>query len=182
MGLEIGSLAEVYRNSSPRRVCQIEVTDNYEHKHQTLSADDPSKGLRKMSIDIAQALLRAAAADAIPITQDCLQNLPVLYRRYAEDIVDRYEADAVVNGLLFDRHEEESTVRIFSQSLHEAGQIFLQDPVGAAPLPSWNRVQSAVPAAFDWIRDCALQRPGRRVFVGAFGSPSLDNVLVKEAM
>ncbi|MFQ5466454.1 MAG: glycosyl transferase, partial [Thermodesulfobacteriota bacterium] len=37
-GLEVGVLAEVFRNYAPRRVCQVEIADNYEHKHQPLSA------------------------------------------------------------------------------------------------------------------------------------------------
>ena len=43
-GLEVGSLAEVYRNYSPRRVCQVDIAETYEHKHQALSAEDPEKG------------------------------------------------------------------------------------------------------------------------------------------
>ena len=35
-GLEVGVLAEVYRNVAPLRVCQVDLTDNYEHKHQDL--------------------------------------------------------------------------------------------------------------------------------------------------
>ena len=42
-GLEVGSLAEVYRNFSPRRVCQVDIAATYEHKHQALSAEDPEK-------------------------------------------------------------------------------------------------------------------------------------------
>ena len=42
--LEIGILTEVYRNYSTKQVCQIEVTDNYDHKHQDLSCDDKTKG------------------------------------------------------------------------------------------------------------------------------------------
>src|SRR3972149_1505418 len=45
-GLEVGVLSEVFRNCSLRRICQVDLTDNYEHKHQDLSPDDPSKGLR----------------------------------------------------------------------------------------------------------------------------------------
>jgi glucosyl-3-phosphoglycerate synthase len=33
-GLEVGVLAEVYRNCSLRRICQVEIADKYEHKHQ----------------------------------------------------------------------------------------------------------------------------------------------------
>ena len=61
-GLEVGSLAEVYRNYSPRRVCQVDIAENYEHKHQLLSAENPEKGLMKMTIDICKSLFRTLAA------------------------------------------------------------------------------------------------------------------------
>ena len=44
-GLEIETLAEVYRNYSLRRICQAEICDTYEHKHQPLSAEDPRSGI-----------------------------------------------------------------------------------------------------------------------------------------
>jgi glucosyl-3-phosphoglycerate synthase len=30
-GLEVGTLAEIYRNVVPGRVCQADLSDNYEH-------------------------------------------------------------------------------------------------------------------------------------------------------
>jgi len=47
-------LAEVYRNTSVKRICRVDLADTYEHKHQDLSGDDPEKGLLKMSIDISK--------------------------------------------------------------------------------------------------------------------------------
>jgi glucosyl-3-phosphoglycerate synthase len=40
-GLEIGVLSEVRRNTSIKRVCQVDIAENYEHKHQSLSPDNP---------------------------------------------------------------------------------------------------------------------------------------------
>jgi len=53
-GIEVETLAEVYRNYTLRRICQTEILETYEHKHQPLSAEDPTTGLMKMSIDIAR--------------------------------------------------------------------------------------------------------------------------------
>ena len=44
-GLEIGMLCEVYRNCSLKRICQVNLADNYQHKHRELSPGDPSRGL-----------------------------------------------------------------------------------------------------------------------------------------
>ena len=40
-GLEVGMLAEVFRNCALKRVCQVELIENYDHKHRELSEDDP---------------------------------------------------------------------------------------------------------------------------------------------
>jgi len=55
-GLEIGTLSEAWRNLAPRAVCQVEISDAYDHKHQPLSEDDAKKGLSRMSTDICKAL------------------------------------------------------------------------------------------------------------------------------
>ena len=39
-GLEVGVLAEIFRNCAIKRICQVAICENYEHKHQSLSPDD----------------------------------------------------------------------------------------------------------------------------------------------
>ena len=43
-GLEVETLAEIYRNCSSKRICQVELCETYEHKHQPLSAENPKTG------------------------------------------------------------------------------------------------------------------------------------------
>ncbi len=150
-GLEVGVLAEVYRNCSLARICQVDLADNYEHKHQELSIDDPAKGLRRMAREIAKSLMRTLAAEGVIFTQDHFRTLEVRYVRMAEDTIDRYCADAMLNGLEFDRHSEELAVYTFARSLHEAAQEFIDNPLGFHLMPSWNRVQSAIPDFFDLL-------------------------------
>jgi len=64
-GLEVGVLAEVFRNCAVGRVCQVDLADNYDHKHQPLSTEDASRGLRRMSCDIAQSLFRTLAQEGV---------------------------------------------------------------------------------------------------------------------
>jgi glucosyl-3-phosphoglycerate synthase len=150
-GLEVGMLAEVYRNCSPTRTCQVDLADNYDHKHQTLSADDPTKGLRRMACDIAKTLFRTLAGEGLVFTQEHFRALEVRYVRMAEDIMTRYYADALLNGLEFDRHEEERAVATFAQSLRQAAAEFLEDPLGLPLIPNWNRVVAAVPDFFGML-------------------------------
>jgi glucosyl-3-phosphoglycerate synthase len=147
-GLEVGVLAEVYRNFSVKRICQVDIADNYEHKHQSLSADDPQKGLLRMTVDIAKTLFRTLAAEGVVLSEGILRTLQAQYVRSAEDTITRYYADARINGLNFDRHAEEDAVHAFARGLSLASESFLADPLGAPLIPNWNRVVAAIPDIF----------------------------------
>ena len=150
-GLEVGVLSEVYRNCSPSRTCQVDLADNYDHKHQALSAADPGKGLRRMTCDIAKTLFRTLAGEGVVFSAEHFRALEVRYQRIAEDMISRYYADAQLNGLHFDRHTEEQAVAAFAQSLRQAAAEFLEDPLGLPLIPNWNRVVSAIPGFFDQL-------------------------------
>ncbi len=156
-GLEVGVLAEVYRNCAVSRVCQVDLTDNYEHKHQDLSAEDPSRGLRRMTCEVAKSLFRTVAGEGVVFTRDHFRSLEIRYVRMAEDTIDRYYADALLNGLAFDRHAEELAVATFANSLRRAAEEFCEDPAGAPPLPNWNRVLSAIPSFFDLLLEAVAE-------------------------
>jgi glucosyl-3-phosphoglycerate synthase len=64
-GIEVGVLAEVHRNCALRRVCQVDLSDNYEHKHQPLTLEDPNKGLLKMGYKIASRFYTTSACGGI---------------------------------------------------------------------------------------------------------------------
>ena len=152
-GLEIGVLAEIFRNCSLKRVCQVDIADNYEHKHQDLSKGDPTKGLMKMAVDIAKILFRILAAEGVTFDAGNVRRLQVLYVRTAEDTITRYHADAMINGLIFDRHEEESAVETFAQSLKLAAEDFFADPFGTPLIPNWNRITAAMPGFIGGLRE-----------------------------
>jgi len=152
-GLEVGVLAEIYRNCSLNRICQVDIADNYEHKHQELSPGDPSKGLMKMAVDISKSVFRILAAEGMKFDGGTMRTLQVNYLRTAEDTINRYGADAMINGLHFDRHEEETAVEAFAQAIKLAAEEFFADPLGTPPLPNWNRVSSALPTILEALRE-----------------------------
>jgi glucosyl-3-phosphoglycerate synthase len=126
-GLEVGSLAEVYRNYSPRRVCQVDIAATYEHKHQALSADDPEKGLMNMTVDICKSVFRTLASEGVVFSDGAFKSLSAAYLRNAEDTIMKYEADAAINGLVFDRHEEAQAVEAFA-AIDLAARAFMETP------------------------------------------------------
>jgi glucosyl-3-phosphoglycerate synthase len=159
-GLEVGVLAEVYRNCAVSRICQVDLAETYEHKHQNLSADDLSAGLSRMAVDIAKSLFRTIAAEGLVFTVDHFRSLEVRYVRIAQDIIARYYADAMLNGLKFDRHSEEVAVAAFAKSLRQAATEFIEQPLGLPLIPNWNRVLAAAPEYFELLRD-AVEKDGR---------------------
>lgn len=148
-GLEVGVLAEVYRNVSPGRVCQSDLADAYEHKHQALSAEDPKKGLMRMAVDITKSTLRTLAEEGVPISDGLLKSLPVTYLRTAREMMVGYQNDAFINSLIFDQHEEGQGVEAFARAVRLASDEYLADPVGMPLIPNWNRVLAAIPDAFE---------------------------------
>lgn len=148
-GLEVGMLAEIFRNATTKRVCQVDLAINYDHKHQTFSAGAPDSGIMKMAIDICKSLLRTLAAEGVVFSEGLLRSLLAAYKRTAEDHIERFSADSKINGLEFDRHGEETAVEALTQAIKLAGEQFVEDPLGAALIPNWSRVTSAAPNTLD---------------------------------
>lgn len=144
-GLEIGVLSEVYRNYANNRLCQVDIADTYDHKHQKLSEDDDTGGLSRMSIDIAKAMFRKLATRGITFNTETFRSLKATYYRVALDFVETYHNDAIMNGLTLDIHEEEKAVEMFAQNIMKAGELFLENPMERPFIPSWNRITSAIP-------------------------------------
>jgi len=144
-GLEVGILSEVNRNYANNRICQADIAETYDHKHQELSIEDSEKGLSKMSIDISKALFRKLATQGVVFHENLFRTLKATYFRIALDFVETYSNDAQMNGITIDIHSEEAAVELFAQNLLIAADDFLKNPMEQAFVPDWNRVISAFP-------------------------------------
>lgn len=152
-GLEIGTLSEIRRNYSTNVICQVELADSYDHKHQEVSAEDKKKGLSKMSIDIILSVLRKMATDGHVISEESLRALKATYLRTAMDLIEMYKHDATINGLSYNVHMEEKTVELFAANIIDAGADFLNNPTEAPFVPRWNRVKYAIPDIMEQIAE-----------------------------
>ena len=144
-GLEIGVLSELNRNYANNRICQSDIADRYDHKHQKLSEDDAEAGLSKMSIDISKAFFRKLATNGVVLNSGTFRTIKATYLRTALDFVENYYNDAQMNGLSVDIHAEEKAVELFANNIIHAGNSFLENPQQKPFMPSWNRVISAMP-------------------------------------
>jgi len=150
-GLEIGILSEAYRNTSPRRVCQVDIADNYDHKHQEMGGEDHTQGLSRMSHEITKALFRKLGTEGHAMNKAFFRAVKATYLREALDLLDNFNADAQINGLTMDIHAEEKTIELFASSIIEAGETYLKNPMEVPFIPNWRRVFSAVPDLTDQI-------------------------------
>lgn len=159
-GIEVETLAEVYRNCSLKRICQVDLCESYEHKHQPVSPDDPRTGLMKMSIDISKAIFRNLAIEGGAMSASLFNTLVVTYLRTAQDTIKRYHDDAAINGLYFDRHGETMMVEAFTNAIRIAGKEFMEDPLYSPLIPNWNRVTSAIPDFLEQLQAVVEEENG----------------------
>jgi glucosyl-3-phosphoglycerate synthase len=146
-GLELVTLFEALRHRAANRICQVELAERYDHKHQDLSPGDPTRGLHRMARDVIKHLLRTLAANGVSLNDGLLRSLLAAYQREAEDAVADSYAVSTLNGLLYDRHTEEANVQTFIAALRTSIDEFLGDPLGAPLVPNWARVWAGVPDA-----------------------------------
>ena len=151
-GIEIGVLSEVYRSNNLARICQIDIADNYDHKHQDLSPNNPNKGLSKMAVDIIKTFIRKLAIEGSIFSQETFRTLKASYYRNALDAVEMYRCDSIINGLPFDVHKEEKMAELFAENIMYAGDKFIKNPMSKPFSPSWNRILSAYPTVLEKLR------------------------------
>jgi len=168
-GLEIGVVSEVYRSNNNRQICQVDIASNYDHKHQNLSLDDATLGLSRMSMDIAKSIFRKLAIQGTVFNQETFRTIKATYYRMALDLVEAHRDNAIMNGLGYDIHQEEVAVELFAENIMEAGKQFLERPMDAPFIPTWNRVVSAIPEILDDLRE-AVEEDYLEFSVAARGS------------
>ncbi|HHJ20660.1 MAG TPA: glycosyl transferase [Gammaproteobacteria bacterium] len=144
-GLEIGVLSEVYRNISRHHICQVDIADRYDHKHQELAVGDADAGLNRMTVEVSKSIFRKLATEGVTLYNELFRTIKATYFRIALDRVQQYHCDAVINGLQLDLNAETQAVELFAQSIMTAGEHFLQNPMEVPFSPNWMRVFDAIP-------------------------------------
>ncbi len=156
-GLEVSTLSEVYDKTSVRRICQTEIMESYEHKHQELTGENPAHelegGVAKMAIDIAQTIFRVMAQRGVTFSKESLTTLRSSFFHESRKAIARYDAVAKFNALNFDRKKEIDAVETFDNALKEACESFLADPLGVPSLSAWISVRSVCPEISEHFKE-----------------------------
>ena len=148
-GLEVSTLSEVYKNTSNRRICQTEIMDSYEHKHQTLGSQSEGGGVYKMANDIAKTLFRILSQEGIVFSEASFQTLLSSYYQESRFEISKYNALSKISGLTYNRQSEILAVEAFQDAIKEAAQEFYENPMGVPPLSPWITVRSVMPEFSD---------------------------------
>ena len=149
-GLEVATLSEVYRRTNPRKIAQVALVPNYEHKHQDLSPEDPDRGLHRMVVDIGKFYLNYMRSHGVPLDDAFVDMIRHTYYENAKNYIKVYSDDAEINGLGYERHEEELSARYFRDFLGTAWDQCKESRDGTQ-IASWNRVLYGVPGIYDRI-------------------------------
>jgi len=151
-GLEVSTLSEVYKNTSNRRICQTEIMESYEHKHQELGSQEESGGVYKMSNDIAKTLFRILAQEGVIFSEASFKTLLASYYQESRFEISKYNALSKINGLEYNRQNEINAVEAFEAAIKEAAEEFYENPMGSPSLSPWITVRSVLPEFSDKFR------------------------------
>jgi glucosyl-3-phosphoglycerate synthase len=146
-GLEVSTLSEVYNRLINRKIAQIDLTPNYEHKHQDISPEDAGKGLHRMVVDIGKFYLNYIRSHGVPLDDAFVDMLLHTYYNNTLDFIKNYSDDAEVNDLHYNRYQEELTATYFRGFLWTAWEQ-IKGPHESTLMPSWNRVAYTFPEIY----------------------------------
>jgi len=143
-GLEVSTLSEVYNNTSKKRICQSEIMETYEHKHQAIGSESAG-GVAKMTKEIAETIFRIMSQSGVAFSGAKFNALLTTYYEEAQRAIAQYSVLSEVNGLRYDRQKELEAIKEFTRSLRAANESFNEDPMGVPSLSAWTAVRSVLP-------------------------------------
>lgn len=144
-GLEVSTLSEVYKSTSNKRICQTEIMETYEHKHQNLGNQSTGGGIYKMSKDIAKTIFRVMAQEGVVFSKASFKTVLATYFQESRFEISKYNALSKLNSLEYNREKEINAVEAFQDAIQEAADEFYEDPMGVPLLSSWITVRSVMP-------------------------------------
>jgi glucosyl-3-phosphoglycerate synthase len=111
-------------------IAQTDLTDNYDHKHQSLSLEHPESGLHRMARDIISTTLSLSGVTVVDAPE---------FDRKASETIAAHRANAISNSLPFDDAQEESAVALFCKLIREEPSPLPSD------LPAWDQLEKQFP-------------------------------------
>ncbi len=152
-GLEVSTLSEVYNNTSKKRICQSEIMQTYDHKHQELGSVSSDDGVSKMAKEIAETIFRIMSQSGVKFSSAAFKSLLTTYFEESRRAISQYSVLSQVNGLKYNRKKELEAISVFTEALQKANEEFNEDPMGVPALSAWTSVRSVLPEFMDKFSD-----------------------------
>ncbi|HHO48776.1 MAG TPA: glycosyl transferase [Desulfobacteraceae bacterium] len=149
-GLEVSTLSEVYSKVITKKIAQVDLARNYEHKHQEMSEGDALLGLHRMVVDIAKFYLNYMRSHGFALDDAIVDMILHTYHQNALHFIKSYSDDAEVNNLVYDRYQEERAANFFRGFLWTAWEQS-KGPHESTQIPSWNRVLYSLPDIYEHL-------------------------------
>lgn len=143
-GLEVATLSQVYDQLKARKIVQIDLAQNYEHRHQDISIENAERGLHRMVIDISKFYLTYMRSHGVFLNDAFVDMMLHTYYQNALRFIRKYSYDAEVNNLNYNLYDEEALARFFRGLLWTAWEQS-RGPHEAKLIPSWNRIFYCIP-------------------------------------
>ncbi|MEI8292694.1 MAG: glycosyl transferase [bacterium] len=156
-GVEAGMMADVFRVARMDRICQVDIAESYDHKHQSLSETNPDAGLNKMACDVALCLLRPLVVKTDSRGGVIFRGLVEKYLLAARGMLRFYAADARINTLNYDVELEARTIDLFGVSIGRAIQTLGITSETHAGSPSVREIDWALPGFWNTLVDAVNQ-------------------------
>ena len=150
-GLEVSTLSEVYNKLITKKIAQVDLARNYEHKHQDMSREDVQKGLHRMVVDIAKFYLNYMRSHGFALDDAIIDMILHTYYQNALEFIKSYSDDSEVNNLIYDRYREEQAAHFFRGFLWTAWEQ-CKGPQLSTQIPSWNRVLYSLPDIYEHLK------------------------------
>jgi glucosyl-3-phosphoglycerate synthase len=109
-----------------------------------MSPENASTGLHRMVVDIAKFYLNYMRSHGFALDDATVDMILNTYYEASLMFIKSYSDDADVNGLQYDRHEEERTAEYFRAFIWTAWEQSMGHKESTL-IPSWNRVLYSVP-------------------------------------
>lgn len=161
-GLEVGVLCELFRHAPAQQICQVDLGNNFDHKHQHLGIHpktgepDPAGGLIRMADEVTRTLLAYLYGQpGFAKEASRLENVAEAFLGTAQQLLRRYRHEILFNGLEDSGDEESRAVTAFAKVVRNAARDFISNPVLPPTLPPWSVVERELPGFGQRLREAA---------------------------
>ena len=98
-----------------------------------------------MTINIKNSMQIISLQDGIIFSSETIRTLKITYYDYAMEFVEKYKNLALLNNLKYDRNREIIAIEKFTKAFDIAAEEFHKHPLGSHLIPTWGRIDSAMP-------------------------------------